>query len=68
MMAAGVVLTIIPTDLRPLLSMPRPYVGTFNPESSRAITVSMTPRSNPVTPEPAPRPWPLGGRFRMGMG
>ena len=66
MMSAGVALTIIPTDLRPLLSMPRPYVGTFNPESDRPITVSMASRPRPGGPKPSPRPWSSGGRFRMG--
>ena len=63
MLSAGVCLTIIPDSPGPLMSMPRPYVGSFNPESP---TASRAPRPDPLDDrEPAPtRPWPLGGRFR----
>ena len=66
MLSSGVALTIIPTDTRPLTSMPRPYVGTFNPEASRAVMVAMTPRPKPDGTGWSRRLWPPGGRFRMG--
>jgi hypothetical protein len=64
MLSSGVVLTIIPTESRPLMSMPRPCIGSFNPEASTGLTVSITPRDEPDEPRTF-RLWPLGGRFRM---
>src|SRR5438309_10418208 len=48
MLSSGVALTIIPTESRPLMSMPRPHVGSFNPEAS---TVSIRPRDEPDEPK-----------------
>jgi len=64
MPSSGVAVTIIPTDLRPLLSMPRPYISTFDPESPRAITVSMPTRPGPDAPGLPARAWLFGRRFR----
>jgi hypothetical protein len=63
MLSTGVALTIIPTETRPLMSMPRPYVGSFRPDSP--AMVSYRPQSEEPEPESRPhRLWPLGGRFR----
>jgi hypothetical protein len=63
MMSAGLCMIIIPDPSWPMMSLPRPYVGSFNPESP---TVSMTPRADPAQDrEPAPtRLWTMRGRFR----
>lgn len=63
MLSTGVVRTIIPTESRPLLSMPRPYIGSINPEAPVSIPI----RIEPATPKPEASPaglWPPGGRFR----
>jgi hypothetical protein len=63
--SAGVALTIIPTEPRPLTAMPRPQVGSFDPQAERPVMVVMTPRREPVKRgEPGPS-WPLGRRFRF---
>jgi hypothetical protein len=68
MLSSGVALSIIPSGPSPLRSMPRPIVGSFNPESPTAIP-SPTIRK-PLDDEEGPGPrfgsWPLGGRFRVG--
>jgi hypothetical protein len=65
MLSPGLALTIIPTDTRPLLSMPRPYVANFDPEAERAVTVSLTPRREPEENDRLAGLWPFGGRFRF---
>jgi hypothetical protein len=64
MLSTGVALTIIPTETRPLLSMPRPYVGTFNPEAKIAISVSTKPGTDSKARKANPNLWPTCGRFR----
>ena len=66
LLSVGVSVTIIPTDPRPLLSMPRPYVGSFRPEAEAPVVVSVKLRREPEDQKKRPghRPWPLGGRFR----
>jgi hypothetical protein len=72
LLSAGLSLTIIPSGQPPLASMPRPIVGSLDPESDgpRIIPVAMPVRVK-VRVEPTRRRgpiWPLGGRFRMGDG
>jgi hypothetical protein len=66
MLSSGIVLSIIPTESRPLMSMPRPYIGSFNPESERAVTVRYSPEPvNSATTLPRPSRFrSLGSRFR----
>ncbi len=68
MCSLGVVVNIIPTEPRPLLTMPRAQVGTFDPQAERPITVSLTPRRD-VEKRLSPTGfWSLGGRFRFRFG
>jgi hypothetical protein len=65
MCSSGVSLTIIPTETRPLLSMPRPYLGSFDPQAERPITVALKPRRE-VEDRVSPLGlWHLGVRFRF---
>jgi hypothetical protein len=66
MLSSGLAVTIVPSGLPPLASMPRPIIGSFNPESGGEGRVEPTLK---VRHEPDlrwMRPWPLGGRFRFG--
>jgi hypothetical protein len=65
LLSPGVSLTIIPTETRPLLVMPRPYVTTFDPEAERAVTVSLIPRREPEEAGGPSGLGPLGRRFRF---
>jgi hypothetical protein len=63
MLSTGVALTIIPNETRPLSSMPRPYVGSFNPDTP--LRVSYRPQTDePISERRPARLRPLGGRFR----
>jgi hypothetical protein len=69
MLSTGLFLTIIPDPSRPMMTMPRPYIGSLNPESSASTAVSMAPRVDPPEDREPARPWLLGGRFRWrGLG
>ena len=69
MLSAGLAVTIIPSGLPPLASMPRPVVGSINPEAGGEGSVPVRIKSA-IRPDPArgrwTRPWPFGGRFRQG--
>ena len=69
-LSTGLALTIIPSRVPPLASMPRPIVGSVNPEADADGWVA-GPGPIRVTMEPEPewrwtRPRSIGGRFRMG--
>jgi hypothetical protein len=64
MLSAGLFLIIIPDQSRPMMTMPRPYIGSFNPESPASTMVAMTPRTDPSDDREPDHPWPLSGRFR----
>ncbi len=66
MLSAGVALTIIPTETRPLIRMPRPYFGSIDPESRPVVTIPRRVEPEVSGPDRPARLWPLGGRFRMG--
>jgi len=61
MLATGLSVTIIPDPSRPLMDMPRPYVGSYNPEAPTAPRASMTPRA---VDDELIRSCPPWGRFR----
>jgi len=61
MLAAGLSVTIIPDPSRPLMDMPRPYIGSYNPETPTAPRVSMAPRAVDDELIRSSPPW---GRFR----
>jgi hypothetical protein len=66
MLSAGLSVTIIPDPARPLMNMPRPYIGSYNPEGSSTPRVSMTPRA---VDEELFQPCPYRGRSRWrGLG
>ena len=66
MLSAGLSMTIIPDPARPLMNMPRPCIGSYNPEASARPRVSMTPRAVDDERVPPCSPW---GRLRWrGLG
>jgi hypothetical protein len=66
MLSAGLSVTIIPDPARPLMNMPRPYIGSYNPEASSTPRVSMTPRA---VEDDLVQPCPFRGRLRWrGLG
>jgi len=71
LLSTGIALTIIPSQLPPLANMPRPIIGSINPEAAGEDPVISPPRLKVEWPEPdrrRSRLWPLGDRFRMGHG
>jgi hypothetical protein len=67
MLSAGLCLTIIPSRIPPLARMPRPVVGSIDPEADGEGAIKSL-AAQKVRPEPDrrwTRPWPLGGRFRL---
>jgi hypothetical protein len=68
MLSSGMAVSLIPSGSPPLRSMPRPMVGSFDPESPTAIPAPTFRK--PLDEEAGPGPrfgtWPLGGRFRFG--
>jgi hypothetical protein len=68
LLSSGIALTIIPSRLPPLASMPRPIVGSVNPEAE-GEGAAVRPFRVIMEPEPDrrwTRPGSLGGRFRLG--
>lgn len=73
LLSSGLSLTIIPSSQPPLASMPRPIVGSIDPEAD-GQGMSLTSRMPiqikvKIHPEPARRRshfWSLGHRFRLG--
>ncbi len=65
MLSAGIALSIIPAETRPLSIMPRPYIGTMDPESRPIVMLPRRDRSDDPGPDGPAGLWPPGGRFRM---
>ena len=64
MLSAGMVRAIIPAPTAPLRSMPRPIVGRLDPEAEGEVVDPPKPRL--ASGFRWSRPWPIGGRFRLG--
>jgi hypothetical protein len=66
MLSSGLAVVIIPAGLPPLRSMPRPLIGSFNPEAGGEAATAPSPRPAPGHRELRSRRWPLSERFRLG--